>query len=213
MDSGAALSVVTTKSRLHAWLRRPAIAAPLRGVPVRVCVRGAPDSRASALSRRRLLLSVSSSFQAFEVTKQSSAYWLGEAGNDSLQRVYGISFPDKKLMKEYKLFMKQAEERDHRRKGIEQELFFFHELSPGCAFFLPHGARIYATLLAFVRKQYRRRGYDEVITPNVYNAELWKTSGHWEHYEKNMFSFSDGEASKASASEPREAPLPARGRS
>ena len=132
--------------------------------------------------------------KALRLTKHSASHWLGDADNDALQRAYGVSFPTKKLMKEYQETMKAAKERDHRAKGIEQELFFFNELSPGSAFFLPHGARIYNTLMAYMRSQYRKRGYEEVITPNVFNVDLWKQSGHWDHYQENMFTFSDGEA-------------------
>jgi threonyl-tRNA synthetase len=63
-----------------------------------------------------------------------------------------------------------------------QKLFFTHEWSPGSAFFLPHGARIYNTLINFIKNEYRKRGYNEVVTPNVYNVELWKTSGHYANY-------------------------------
>jgi len=73
--------------------------------------------------------------------------------------------------------------------GKEQELYFFHELSPGACFFTPHGAHIYNTLVSFLREEYRVRGFQEVITPNVYNAKLWEKSGHWQHYADNMFSF------------------------
>lgn len=68
-------------------------------------------------------------------------------------------------------------------------MFFFHELSPGSCFFLPHGARIYNTLLEYLREEYWARDYQEVITPNMYNAKLWETSGHWQNYKDNMFSF------------------------
>lgn len=78
---------------------------------------------------------------------------------------------------------------DHRTVGTEQELFFFHELSPGSAFFLPAGARIYSALQAMIRAEYRRRGYVEVITPNMFNVQLWKTSGHYQHYREHMFEF------------------------
>lgn len=73
--------------------------------------------------------------------------------------------------------------------GIQQKLFFFHELSPGSCFFSPRGAYIYNTLVEFIRQQYRIRGFQEVISPNVYNTKLWQTSGHWEHYAENMFAF------------------------
>jgi threonyl-tRNA synthetase len=85
--------------------------------------------------------------------------------------------------------MKLAEERDHRRIGQQQELFFFHKWSPGSAFFLPHGTRIYNKLVNLIKAEYNTRGYEEVITPNVFNIELWKTSGHYENYKENMFTF------------------------
>lgn len=125
----------------------------------------------------------------FMVGKNSSAYFLGDAKNDSLQRIYGISFPDKDLMAAHKKFIEEAEKRDHRKIGKEQELFFFHEYSPGSCFFLPHGMIIYNTLQAFLRQQYWDRGYQEVGSPNMYNSELWKTSGHWQHYAEDMFTF------------------------
>lgn len=64
----------------------------------------------------------------------------------------------------------------------EQELFFFHELSPGSCFFQPRGAHIYNTLINFIKKEYRKRGFQEVLSPNIFNAKLWQVSGHWGHY-------------------------------
>jgi threonyl-tRNA synthetase len=127
--------------------------------------------------------------KAFAVLKNSASYFLGDAKNDSLQRIYGISFPDKKQLNEYKTFLEEAAKRDHRKIGREQELYFFHELSPGSAFFLPHGARIYNRLMDMQKEQYRKRGFQEVMTPNVYNTKLWETSGHWAKYRENMFCF------------------------
>lgn len=127
--------------------------------------------------------------KAFQVMKNSSSYFLGDANNASLQRIYGVSFPETALMKEYLKFLEEAGKRDHRKVGRDQQLFFFHELSPGSCFFLPHGARIYNKLVEFLRGEYRQRGFSEVISPNVYNVNLWKTSGHWENYQENMFSF------------------------
>ncbi|KAK9455775.1 hypothetical protein V1511DRAFT_510640 [Dipodascopsis uninucleata] len=128
--------------------------------------------------------------KAFKVLKNSSSYFLGDANNDSLQRVYGVSFPDSKQMTEYLKFLEEAAKRDHRKIGREQDLFFFHELSPGSAFWLPRGTRIYNTLLELMRSEYRKRGYEEVITPNMFNSQLWETSGHWQHYKDDMFSIS-----------------------
>ena len=127
--------------------------------------------------------------KAFAIMKNSSSYFLGDAANDSLQRIYGVSFPDKKLMDEHKLYLEEAAKRDHRRIGQEQELFFFHVKSPGSCFFLPHGMIIYNALQSFLRSEYWKRGYQEVMSPNMYNSSLWKQSGHWQHYKDDMFTF------------------------
>jgi len=125
--------------------------------------------------------------KAMTVTKHSSAYWEGKADAESLQRVYGISFPDTKQLKEWKAFQEEAAKRDHRKLGREQDLFFFHELSPGSCFFQPKGAHIYNKLVEFIKEGYWKRGFQEVVSPNIYNSKLWKTSGHWDHYSDNMF--------------------------
>ncbi|XP_012262441.2 threonine--tRNA ligase 1, cytoplasmic isoform X1 [Athalia rosae] len=127
--------------------------------------------------------------KAMKVTKNSSTYWEGNSQAETLQRIYGISFPDSKQLKEWEKFQEEAAKRDHRKLGREQELFFFHELSPGSCFFQPRGAHIYNTLIEFIRSEYRKRGFQEVVTPNIYNVKLWQTSGHWAHYAENMFSF------------------------
>ncbi|KAH9890865.1 threonyl-tRNA synthetase [Xylariomycetidae sp. FL2044] len=125
--------------------------------------------------------------EAFAIMKNSASYFLGDNKNDSLQRIYGVSFPDKKKMAEHKKFLEEAAKRDHRKIGKDQELFFFSDMSPGSAMWLPHGTRIYNTLLEYIREQYWKRGYQEVITPNMFNSELWKTSGHWNYYKDDMF--------------------------
>ncbi|XP_022175643.1 threonine--tRNA ligase, cytoplasmic isoform X2 [Myzus persicae] len=127
--------------------------------------------------------------KAFKVIKNSATYWEGKATAETLQRVYGISFTDNKQMKEWEKFQEEAARRDHRKIGREQELFFFHELSPGSCFFQPRGAHIYNTLIEFIKSEYRKRGFQEVVSPNIYNVKLWQTSGHWAHYAENMFSF------------------------
>lgn len=119
--------------------------------------------------------------------KNSSAYWLGKAGNDSLQRIYGVSYPSKKEMDEYIALVEEAAKRDHRNIGRQQELFDFHPLTPGCAFMYPKGAMIYNKLMDMIREQYRFRGYQEVISPNIFNLKLWKTSGHYKNYKDAMF--------------------------
>lgn len=127
--------------------------------------------------------------KALKIHKNSSTYWEGKADMESLQRIYGISFPDPKMLKEWEKFQEEAKNRDHRKLGREQDLFFFHDLSPGSCFFLPKGAYIYNSLVQFIRSEYRKRGFQEVVTPNIYNSKLWQTSGHWQHYSENMFSF------------------------
>lgn len=116
------------------------------------------------------------------------AYWRAKVENPSLQRVYGISFPDKKLLKEYKTLMEEAARRDHRLIAVKQELVMFNPLSPGCPFFLPHGQRIFSTLQEFMRKQYWRHNYTEVQTPNMFDFDLWVQSGHADNYKDNMYS-------------------------
>lgn len=125
--------------------------------------------------------------EAFAILKNSASYFLGNQENDSLQRVYGVSFPDKKQMIEHKKMLEEAAKRDHRKIGKDQELFFFDPVSPGSAFWLPHGARVFNKIVDFLKEQYWKRDFEEVITPNMFNAELWKQSGHWQHYKDDMF--------------------------
>ncbi|KAK1425852.1 hypothetical protein QVD17_21213 [Tagetes erecta] len=127
--------------------------------------------------------------KAIACLKASAAYWRGNKDRESLQRVYGISYPDQKRLKEYLALLEEAKKYDHRELGKKQELFFFHPLSPGSCFFLPHGTRITEKLMTFIRTEYRRRGYLEVTTPNMYNMQLWETSGHAANYKENMFVF------------------------
>ncbi|CAH8388575.1 unnamed protein product [Eruca vesicaria subsp. sativa] len=150
--------------------------------------------------------------KAFKCLKASSAYWRGSKDRESLQRVYGISYPDQKQLKKYLQFLEEAKKYDHRLLGQKQELFFCHALrffqcystmfsslsftthntlifSPGSYFFLPHGTRVYNKLMEFIKEQYWKRGYKEVITPNMYNMKLWEISGHAANYKENMFTF------------------------
>uniref|UniRef100_A0A4W4HR27 threonine--tRNA ligase n=1 Tax=Electrophorus electricus TaxID=8005 RepID=A0A4W4HR27_ELEEL len=98
-----------------------------------------------------------------------------------------VSFPGTKERDQWLREQEEARRRDHRRIGKEQELFFFNDVSPGSCFFLPKGAHIYNTLTDFIKSEYRRRGFSEVITPTLYSTSLWERSGHWEHYSENMF--------------------------
>ncbi len=125
--------------------------------------------------------------KAFKLTKVSSAYWRADSAKESLQRIYGVSFPEKKMLDEYNALLEAAEKNDHRKLGTQHQLFMFHEWSPGSPFFLPKGTIIYNELLSYIRGEYIKRGYKEVITPQLFNKELWNTSGHWEYYKNDMF--------------------------
>jgi len=94
-----------------------------------------------------------------KILRNSQAFWLGEQTNDSLQRVYAVAFPDKKLMTQHMKMLEEAKKRDHRAVGQQQHLFMFHELSPGSCFWLPHGARVFSKLTEFIREQYWARGF------------------------------------------------------
>lgn len=183
------------------------------------------------------------------MTACSRAFWRGDVKREGLQRVYAITFPEKALLREYQTRIEEAKKRDHRVVGVQQELFFFHPLSPGSCFFLPLGARVYNGLIQYMREKYWEYEYEEVrgreredragrggggeekgaaghvffpsvaaaskdkrrlnyktpalppnthithtqqtqvVSPNIYNFDLWKTSGHADHYKENMFSF------------------------
>ena len=125
--------------------------------------------------------------EAFKITKNSSAYFLGDQSNDALQRIHGVAFPKKEQMKEWEHFLEEAQKRDHQLIGKQQKLFFFNKFSPGSAFLLPHGTRVFNALQNMLREEYWDRGYQEVQSPNMYDVELWKTSGHWQHYQDDMF--------------------------
>ncbi len=125
--------------------------------------------------------------RAIRLTKVTGAYWKGDASNRMLTRLYGTAWHQPKALEEYLRRIEEARKRDHRRLGQDLELFMFHDWSPGAVFFLPKGAVVYNELTAFIREEYRKRGYQEVITPQLYNKALWQLSGHWDHYRENMF--------------------------
>jgi threonyl-tRNA synthetase len=125
--------------------------------------------------------------KAFKLTKVAGAYWKGDSENKQLQRIYGTAFFSEKELKDYLHFIEEAEKRDHRKLGKDLDLIYFHEYAPGSPFFLKKGAILYNQLIDFIRIEYKKRGYEEVITPQIYNKKLWEMSGHWDHYKDNMF--------------------------
>jgi len=125
--------------------------------------------------------------KAFKLLKIAGAYWRGDSKNKQLQRIYGTAFSSKKELDDYLKKLAESEKRDHRKIGQQLGLFFFHEYSPGSPFFEPKGTIIYNELLSFIREEYKKRGYLEVITPQIFNKALWETSGHWKHFKEDMF--------------------------
>jgi threonyl-tRNA synthetase len=124
---------------------------------------------------------------AFKLTSVAGAYWRGDSTRTMLTRIYGTAFFAKAQLEEYLERVERAKERDHRKLGKELGLFMFSDVSPGAAFWLPPGAAMWNELVAVSRAMGSERGYEEVKTPLIYDAELWKTSGHWGKYRKNMF--------------------------
>lgn len=124
---------------------------------------------------------------AFKLLSVAGAYWLGDEKNEMLQRIYGTAFFDRKELKQHLALLEEAKKRDHRKLGKELDLFSFHKESPASPFFHPRGASVYNGLIAYVRELYRAYGYDEVVTPQIFDNSLWKTSGHYEHYQDNMY--------------------------
>src|SRR3989338_3885042 len=123
---------------------------------------------------------------AVKLTKVSGAYWRGDQDKASLQRIYGISFPTQKELDAHLHLLEEAEKRDHRRIGAALDLFSFNEVSPGSPFFHPKGVVLLNTLIDFMRREYAQRGYQEVMTPQLFHRQLWETSGHWQHFRESM---------------------------
>jgi threonyl-tRNA synthetase len=125
--------------------------------------------------------------KAFQLTSVAGAYWRGDERNPMLQRIYGTAFPNEKALRAHLKQLEEAKKRDHRTLGKELELFAQHAWAPASPFFLPRGAKIYAKLIDYVRELYVRYGYQEVVTPLVFDRELFATSGHLEQYHEGMF--------------------------
>ena len=125
--------------------------------------------------------------KAVKLTSLAGAYWRGDETKPQLTRVYGTAFYDPKDLEQYLHRLEEARRRDHRRVGRELELFDFSDLAPGMPFWHPRGMVIWNALEDLRRRENLRRGYAEIRTPQLYDAELWRTSGHWEKYKDSMF--------------------------
>ncbi|XP_065713996.1 threonine--tRNA ligase, mitochondrial isoform X1 [Patagioenas fasciata] len=125
--------------------------------------------------------------RALRVLTSSASLWDRGVTRCHLQRVTAIAFPHPEDAVRWQRAQDEAATRDHRRIGKEQELFFFHPLSPGSCFFLPRGAHVYNALLEFIRSECQSRGFREVVSPTLFRRALWQRSGHWQHYGPNIF--------------------------
>ncbi len=143
--------------------------------------------------------------KAVKLLTSSGAYWRGDEHNKMLQRIYGISFPKASELEEYLNMIEEAKKRDHRKLGKELDLFFFDETAPGMAYWMPKGFKMMNILIDLWRKEHEKRGYMEFSGPQLNSSELWKTSGHWDHYKEDMFVLTDSDG-KEQALKPMNCP-------
>jgi threonyl-tRNA synthetase len=124
---------------------------------------------------------------AVKLLEASGVYWKGDESNEMLQRIYGTAYGSAKELRKYLAHVEEAKKRDHRKLGPELDLFSFNEHAPASPFFHPKGTIIYNELEEYVRQLQGRHGFDEVITPQILDVDLWHTSGHYENYREAMF--------------------------
>jgi len=128
---------------------------------------------------------------AVRLLESSGAYFRGDESNEMLQRLYGTGFASQQELDAYFARLEEMRRRDHRRLGRELDLFSFHAEAPASPFFHPRGTIVYNALIDLMREKYRHYGYEEVITPQIFSADLWRRSGHWDNYRDDMF-YADG---------------------
>ncbi len=132
--------------------------------------------------------------KAIKLTKIAGAYWKGDSDREMLTRIYGTAFFKKKDLQDYLTMIEEAEKRDHRKLGRDLGIYTMDGLAgAGLPLYLPKGARVIRTMQEWLRQDLYDRGYEEVITPHVYNADVWKTSGHYGFYKENMYFFNINE--------------------
>jgi threonyl-tRNA synthetase len=124
---------------------------------------------------------------AFKIRQASGAYWRGDEKRDMLQRIYVYAFPNQQELKAHLAFIKEALERDHKKIGTQLDLFMFSDTAPGMPYWLPRGWKLYNALMKFSRDLQDRHGYQEISAPLINYKKLWVISGHWAHYQNNMF--------------------------
>ncbi len=134
---------------------------------------------------------------AYKLTKVAGAYWKGDSNREMLTRIYGTAFFSKKELEEHLHNLAEAEKRDHRKLGRELGIYMMEPMAGvGLPLYLPKGARVIRTLQEWLRRDLYERGYEEVITPHIYNADVWKTSGHYGFYHENMYFFQINEGTE-----------------
>ena len=133
-------------------------------------------------------LTYTKALKAFTLTGVSGAYWKGDKNNKMLTRINGTAFATKDELEEHLRLLEEAKKRDHRKIGRDMDLFMMRDEAPGFPFFLPNGMILKNTLLDYWREIHTAAGYVEISTPQIMNKQLWKTSGHWDHYKDNMYS-------------------------
>jgi len=124
---------------------------------------------------------------SFKLLKVAGAYWRGDEENPQLQRIYGTAFDTEEQLDDYMFMLEQAEQRDHRKLGTELELFYFDDRSPGSVFWMPRGWKAYRKLESYFREIEDEYDYEEINNPVLYDKELFEQSGHWDHYQENLF--------------------------
>jgi len=157
-------------------------------------IRGIPDGTVSCYRQKDFIdlcrgphVPATGKLGVFKLTHTAGAYWKGDEKNPMLQRIYAACFLTQKELDEHLAQIEAARARDHRKLGKELDLVAFHPWAPASPFFLPKGTVLYNGLLEMLRGEYRRRGYEEVVTPQIFDVELFKTSGHYANYRENMF--------------------------
>jgi threonyl-tRNA synthetase len=157
-------------------------------------IRGIPDGRISCYRQNDFIdlcrgphVPSTGKLGVFKLTHSAGAYWKGDEHNPMLQRIYGAAFLTQAELDAHLKRIEEAKARDHRKLGKELDLFSFHPWAPASPFFHPRGAIVYNSLVEYIRELYRKYGYREIITPQIFDAELFKLSGHYENYHENMY--------------------------
>lgn len=181
-------SVLSKKEALERFKKNPYKCELIEGLPENEEISGYSQGEFFDLCRGPHLPNLGK-IKAFKILKTSGAYWKADASKEMLTRIYAISFPDRKLLKDYLFVLEEAKKRDHKILGPKLDLFSLKEEGPGMPFIHPKGMIIWNHLIQFLRTLHDKAGYIEIKTPQLLSQSLWETSGHWAHYRENMYAF------------------------